>query len=128
MAVKDPTLGEMVDMLYDVDQQRLKLQRELKQLDSKQAAMEAYLIDHFTLNKLEGAMGHIGKMSVKPEPVPTVDAKNWKSVFKWIAVNDAWDMLYHRLNTKAVRERWDAKVQIPYVDRFIKKKISLTRR
>jgi hypothetical protein len=126
---EQPTLGEMIDQLYAVRQERLELEAEAEALKKQQTAMEEYLIDEFSTEDLEGAAGRVGKISVTPVIAANIDdPANWNAFFEWCAKHDAWDMLYHRVNQKAVMERWEARVKIPHLTRFEKKKISISKK
>lgn len=124
---KEPSLGDMVDQLYDMDQQRIALGKEVTALEKKQREMEEYLLNEYKKTELEGAEGKRGKVSLIRETVPTVEPENWNTVFAYIGKTKSYDMLYKRLNTKAVRERWDAGEEVPSVTRFNKIKFSITK-
>lgn len=119
------TLGGCADLLYTTQQKRYALQREAEALDKLEGLIEKHIID--TMPKSDGgAQGKVARVERKEKQVPRVTAEDpeigtkdgWPQLRRYIVKNDRWDLLYKRLNDKAIRDLWDDKKTVPGVVPF----------
>lgn len=123
-------LGAAIDLAYQRRAARRKYERdtkkELDKLKADEAAIEAYIIDKFNVGEIEGAKGRLATAGItKSTHGNIVDFDKFTA---WVAKNKAWDILTRKVNDKAYRARLDAKVRVPGVEPFHRKKLSLTKR
>jgi citrate synthase len=122
-------IGDCIDLAYLARAERLKLQKEmeekLEKLKAKEREIEEYIIDNFDAQSINGAKGAVASASVSLSINPSV--KDWPKVWKYIAKNEAWDLMEKRIAKVAYRERLEAGQAIPGVETFQKKTLSLTK-
>ncbi len=53
--------------------------------------------------------------------------KDWDAFYKYVARTKSFDLLNRAVNREAARERWDARKQVPGMDKFHAKKVSCTK-
>lgn len=124
-----PKLGKMIDDLYAARAARLEYQREVEaeveKLKEVEAKLEEKILQTFDKSEIEGAKGSAATASVTRLVVPAV--KDWPEVFKWIAENNAWDLMEKRMARVAFRDRTEAGQAIPGVESFVKVSLSLNK-
>lgn len=130
MATKFPkTLGECIDQAYTLRAERLEVQREmeakLETLKAGEKDLNDHIINTFSKNEIEGAKGSIASASISQDPIPTVE--DWPKFYAYILKTKSFDLLERRPAKLACKARWDEKVTIPGVKKFIVPKLSLTK-
>lgn len=119
------SIGACADLLFDLREKRLKLDKEA----AKAKAAETALADHIinTLPKdSTGAAGKHHRVQVKLKEVPQV--KDWPAFYAYVKKNNAFDLLQKRLSEGAVQERLvESKKGLPGVEIFKTPKVSLTK-
>lgn len=124
--MKLPTsLGATIDLLYALRAERLALGKTLKEMQEKETAIELHLMNNFAKGDLEGARGKVATASLKYTTV--ADVTDWDAYYAYVAKNKAWELLQKRVGITALRERWDAKKQVPGVEPKTITDISLTK-
>jgi hypothetical protein len=127
------TLVEKINDLYDC-QKSIELKKE--ELLKTTLQQEIYTLEH-RKNVLEDDVlrafeeYRIGQLTtdkgisfvVKEKKVPVV--QDWKELYGYIIENKEFDLLHKRTSISAFRERWDAGLDIPGVQKFILKSISI---
>lgn len=130
MARKFPkTLGECIDLAYNLRAIRLELQKqydeEIQKHKAREEEIEQHILMSFDKSDIEGAKGSLATASVSRMTVPAV--KDWPAVFAWVSKQKAWDLLEKRMARVAYRDRLEAGEVIPGVEPFVKVSLSLTR-
>ncbi len=87
--------------------------------------LEEHFIATLAAGESSGVQGTLGRVQVTTSAVPTVE--DWPAFYAYIARTKAWDLMNKAANAKGIRERWDAKKQVPGVKPFIVKKVSVTK-
>lgn len=113
------------DLLYLTREARLQLQRQCERLEKGEKAIQEHFINTLHKNNSTGIAGMLARVQINIKPIPTVE--DWPALQKYIKTNDAFDLLQRRLNESAVKERWEAKVELPGVTVFQAKKVSCTK-
>lgn len=96
-------LATIADKLWEARQERLELNRKVRLLETEEKEYRDQLaaaLEEHDMSAVGGKLCH-----VKRERVPKPQINDWEKFYKFIAKNDAFDMLYRRLNEKAVEER-----------------------
>lgn len=123
--VKMPkTDGARADLLYITRAARYKLQHEVAKLEAIESAIEEYFINNLSTKESTGVAGKVGRVQVQPKVVPVVE--DWPKFYAHIKKTGEFELMQRRVAEGAVKERWDAKKQVPGVGRFNAKKVSCT--
>lgn len=125
MATKK-ALGNLIDKLYDLKQDKSKAKKKVDDIQKKISALQDKLFDKFEKSDLEGAMGGHAKVSINRITVAQVT--DWGKVHKYVIENDSWDLMRKQLNDGAFRERLEDKIKIPGTKPFIRVTLSVTKR
>lgn len=119
------SMGDCVDLLYKLREERLLAAKELDLLASRESTLEEYIIKTFGRNKVDGVRGKIAQASANQVQVPVV--KDWDKLYAYITKNKAFEMLHKRISIGAVRERWEAKKAVPGVESIEIVKLSVSK-
>lgn len=121
-----PDLGTAIDMLYQLRTERLAVEKTVKEMKSKELELRVYIKGLLDAASLEGGRGQTASTSIIHSVEPTV--KDWAAFYAYVKENDCFDMLQRRVSATAVKDRWEAGVVIPGVDKFDTWDLSLTKR
>src|SRR5579859_5850119 len=118
------TPASYADLLYKTRNERLRVQKKVDKLKG----LENVLTDYFVNNLSKDSTGVAGRrarvqVSVSAKPI----VKDWKRFYQHITRTGSFELLQRRVNERAVGERWEAKKQVPGVERFNVKKVSCTK-
>jgi len=119
-------MGECADLMYELRTQRLKLEADAEAIKKNEGALKQHFIDK--LGKDQAAKGIVGEFAtvrVLSEIIPV--ATDWESIQEFMKENDAMDLVQRRLSDKAVKERWEAGVAVPGIDKMSVGKVSVTK-
>lgn len=126
----DAGLGESIDRLYGLREERRALERahqaELEPIEAEEKALETRLIEEFSKAELDGAKGHRATASLRRETIATV--RDWEAFCAWTADHRAWDMVQRRVNNAAYRSRLEEGVDVCGVEPYVVIKLGLTKR
>lgn len=118
------TLGACADLLFNIKEQRRKLEAEAEEWHKQETALTEHIIR--VLPKSDsGAMGRHHKVRVVTREVPRV--ADWALFWEFIRKNKAYEMVQRRVAEGAVRDRWDANKKVPGVEPFTVVSLSLTK-
>jgi hypothetical protein len=119
--VLPPTAAECADLLYKARERRLELDHESERVKGLESKLQDWFITNLS-TKQTGVAGQVARVQVEPKNVPQVE--DWDKLYAYIKRTGAWELLQRRLGEAAVKERWDAKKQVPGVTVFHAKKVS----
>jgi len=123
---KIPTgLGACADLLYRVREERLNMQRDVKEYEDFEKELKRHLIDNLPKSDATGAAGKVARVQIEVEAQPVVE--DWDKFYTHIKKKGEFDLLNRAVNRAAVRERWDAGKPIPGVGKFNATKVSVTK-
>lgn len=122
---KAKTDGQLVDLLYAVDKHRKLVNREVAEVETFQKKLEKYFIQKLPDNDSTGIAGEKGRVQVKHKSRPNVI--DWSKLYEHIKKKGAFELLNRAPNVKAISERWEAGQQVPGVEKFDYKSVSLTK-
>jgi hypothetical protein len=117
-------LPDLVNQYISVRAQRLAKDAEVKEIKEFEEVLKDAIISKYREQGLKalGASNGVVKMSILIEPV----AQDWIPVWEYIKETGAFDLLHKRLTNTAVKERWEAGVEIPGVGRVEVYKLSVS--
>lgn len=125
MAKMPKTIGETIDLMFQLRESRRELEAQIKTLNEQYDALEGHLQANFDKSGLDGAKGKHALASIKRTTV--ADVQDWEAYFKYIAKTKSWDLVQRRASITALRLRWDDRKVIPGVEPKIVETISLTK-
>lgn len=116
-------LGESIDRLYELKQEKAELNRQIKDLDDQYAEIEANVLAQ--LNELGVETGKSGTASatVSRSIVPNVD--DWDAFYNYIVESNQPYLLERRPSVTAFRDLTQAGESIPGVSSYTKISLSL---
>jgi hypothetical protein len=124
-------VGSLADFLYDVKQTSKLLASITAGFDdflpAAVKATEEHFVNTLAVGESSGVQGMTSRVQVTESPVPVVKPENWLKFWAWVAKTKQWDLLPRQVSKEAVRERWDNKKQVKFVDVFHAKRVSCTK-
>jgi hypothetical protein len=97
---------DLKTLLQSLDQthaRRLTADKAAKELASQEQALKQELINHMVEHGAASIGSESYMYSVKEKT--RYQVLDWPSVYEYIATNDAWEIMYRRLNEAAVADR-----------------------
>jgi hypothetical protein len=119
------SIGNLIDKLYDLRQQRLDLQKQVDALKEQETALRQAILFELDMNGLAKASGSHATAGVTLSIQPSVE--DWDAVYEFIQRNQRFDLLQKRLSTTAWRELVDEGVHVPGTFVMEVRDISLTK-
>ena len=119
------SLGGCADLLHDVRELRMDMQRQTDLIEAREKELQAHIINSSTENDTTfGGRRYVAQVYKEAEPV----AQDWGVFFSWVRKNDRFDLLQKRLATKAVKETQEAEGRLlPGLTQIHVQKLSLTK-
>ena len=123
--------GAAADLLYELR----SVSRQVPSLDAPFSdvivpaikTLEEHFIQTLAADDATGVQGQMARVQVTPSKVPVIEPEGWPKLYAYIKRTGAFELLNRALNRDAVRERWNAKKQVPGVTVFNAKKVSCTK-
>lgn len=110
-------LGELADIYHEVRADRLIADKVAAGFKAEETLSEGLLIQQMQKQSITAAGGKSLRVGLsKPDYVPHV--VDWDKYYSYIHENKAWEMLERRPGKAACRERWEAGIQVPGVEKF----------
>ena len=118
------SLGSRADLLKQVDELASVENKKIAALEKFVSKLKQWFIENLPAEDSTGVSGKIGKVAITRSDVATVN--DWSKFQAYIIKNKAFELMNKAVNQKAIRERWEQGKQIPGVEKFQRKKVSLT--
>ena len=109
-------LGGCADMLYELREERKKLQQEVDAVEEEEKALKEYIIQTLPKSQASGVAGKLARVTVITKPVPQV--QDWGKFYAYVKKHNAFELMQRRLSDQAVKERWEAGKKVPGVEPF----------
>lgn len=122
---KAKTQGQRADLLYAADEYRLAEGKKVEAMKKFVSKLEKWFIQQLPETDATGVAGKIARVQIKTKERPSV--MNWDAFYDHIRKNRAFELLNRAVNTKAVKERWEEGKQVPGVEKFAYKDVSVTK-
>lgn len=119
------TLGACADELYQLREERSRVNQQLAQLDARRKELEAHLVDQLDASDASGVKGKLANASITTQRVHS--ATDWPAIYKWVARTKQWQVLQRRLSSSAISELEESGKKVPGTEPFNLKKVNLTR-
>lgn len=111
-------LGVLADEYKKVRDDRLAADKVVKALASKEQEMCALLVQQMRLQEITSVGGKVATVSIPVEPDYVPAVTDWSAYWQYAKENDAPEMFERRPGKAACKERWEAGIVVPGVDKF----------
>lgn len=131
MAVEKPkfkfpkAMGACADLLYQLRQKRLEMQKEVDKIAAEESALKEHIINTLPKSEASGVAGKLARVTVITKVVPQV--KDWDAFYKYVKKTGQFDLMQRRINDSAIKERWEAGKEIPGVEHFNAVSVSINK-
>ena len=105
--IKEPTLAELIDQRYDIEQQKKELNREIKDLNEHASELDDQIFSLLSKTGLNKASGKRGTVTQKEQKYVSADTTRWDEIFEWVHTNKYFPLLRKQLNLGAAEELAD---------------------
>lgn len=122
---KAKTAGQRADFLYKADEKRLAEGKKVEAMKKFVTKLEQWFIQELPDTDATGVAGKVARVQIKQKERPSV--MDWDKFYDYIRKNRAFELLNRAVNTKAVKERWESGKQVPGVEKFAYKDVSVTK-
>lgn len=104
-------LAKLADKYYQTREKRLAAQRAVDVMKEDEEEMREDLMLTLEGGEVKSVGGKVCRVTLVIQDEPTVE--DWDKLYSHIKKTGAFELLYRRVNSKAVKERWDEKVKVP---------------
>jgi len=109
----------------ELREKRLAAQKAVDNIEVLEKSKKKLLMDMLTALKIN-SVGDTEKIyALVTQDEPTVD--NWEKFYTYIQKTGEFDLLYRRVNSAAVKERWEQKKVVPGITKFPAISLSVTK-
>lgn len=122
---KAKTAGQRADLLYKADEYRLECGKQVETMKKFVSKLEKWFIQQLPEDNATGIAGSIARVQIKQKERPSV--KDWEKFYEHIRKNKAFELLNRAVNAKSVKERWESGKEVPGVEKFRYKDVSVTK-
>ena len=120
------TPAQQADALWKATQKLKLALAKLEPLKAEIAALETELLRSMLVSKTESLGTKNTTVAIKRTTFG--DLKDDRAFFAYVAREGAWDLVRKQVNTGAAKERWEAGIEIPGVERATRVDLSITTR
>lgn len=124
-AVQSQPVGPMIDQIYKLKQERRALEREIKGINAKIAALETDVLKALDEQGASSLKALSAKASIVEDQYP--EPEDWSEIYDYIKDNDAFYLLQRRLTSTTWNELRKQGVEIPGIRAVPKRTLSVTK-
>lgn len=122
---KAKTQGARADLLYEADDLRLKVQKQAEAIKKFVSKLEKWFIQELPEGEATGVAGKVARVQIKMKSRPSVI--DWDKFYSHIKKKGEFELLNRAVNAKSVKERWEQGKQVPGVEKYDYKDVSVTK-
>jgi len=119
------SIGRCADLLHEVKQLRLDMDKEVDVVRQRERELEQHIIDNLESGEDTGAAGLQYRVQVRKKTKPK--PSDWAALHDYIREHGRFDLLQKRLADKAVMDMLAEGEDLPGVERIHVPQISLTK-
>lgn len=120
------SVGALIDELYVLRAERLELSKRVDVLKTQEAQLRAKIIAQLRNVKLESGSGQMATGSITTSKEARV--LDWNEFWQWAVEHNARDVVQKRVSITAIRERWEAGIEVAGLEAVEVADLSLTKR
>lgn len=118
-------LSKLADSYVRARELRLAKEKEVEGFKEIETELKQKLLDTMEETSIHVVGGKLGIVKFKTSLEPT--AKDWPQIYQYVKETNSFDILYRRLNSKAIKDRKEEGVEIPGLDWFPVASLSVSR-
>lgn len=122
---KAKTPAQRADLLYEVDNTRLARGKEVEALKKFVSKLEKWFIQELPETDSTGVAGKVARVQIRKKERASVVA--WDVFYAHIKKKGEFELLNRAVNAKAIKERWENGKQVPGVEKFVYRDVSVTK-
>lgn len=123
----DPTpVGELIDIYYRVREERKIIRERDKELTRKMDVLQLAIIEKLDAERSDLGRGKVATGSVQENIIGTM--KDYESFSQFVYRHKALHLLDKRINSAAYRKELEVRGEVPGVEPFTKRVLSVTKR
>ena len=117
------TIGGLIDQMSALREERRKLDAQSAELQKASDVLETQLIELMDAEGTTKSTGHVASASI----AETVEfnAQDWDSFMAYVAKTKQFHLVQRRVSAPSVRELFESKGNVPGLEPYTKRKISL---
>jgi hypothetical protein len=104
---------------------RLAIEKQADAVKEVETAQKQLLLDMLVALNINSVGSHDKVYAIVTQDEPTVN--DWPALYAHIKETGEFELLFRRVNSAAVKERWDNKAEVPGVGRFPAISLSVTK-
>ena len=127
MKIEEQTLGEMIDTLFGIREEKAEVNEKLKEINAKYKDLETEILEFMQENDLQGAKGEKASATVNLGFYPNINDP--EQFFTWAVTNNRIDMLRRQANSAPIKEMLDQENKLPPgIDAHTEPKLNLRKK
>lgn len=123
---KAPTLGDRIDEMWKLREQKRELEASIKDLDGRISTIESELMEKMAEQGVDKMTGSHASVSISTTTVANVE--DWDAFLAYIYKNKFGHLLQRRVSDPSYRELLEAGKKVPGVNPFNKQRLNLRAR
>lgn len=117
------TVGQMIDEMYDLREERRKAEQVAKEAKEKLDAAEVALLERLKAEGIDKATGTKASASISTNLMTTVT--DWDAFYEYVGKKKYFHLLERRPAQVACREIWERERKLPGAESFTKVSLNL---
>lgn len=109
-------LADMGDMYWQTREQRLKMKKEVDEVELREKQLLARILERMERLHLTAIGGKVVTLVLKTTYEPQIT--DWPTFYSYVQETGEFDLLYRRINPASIKQRWESDVQVPGVAKF----------
>lgn len=122
-ALSPAPIGKIIDKMFDLREQRRRLEEEAAKLEADYKAQEEMLMERMGKENTDKAAGKKASVSITTGVVANVT--DWAKVEAFVKKTGNFQLFQRRVSDPAFRELMESKGPVPGMEPFTKKKVNL---
>ena len=118
-----PTLGKMVDKMFEIREKKRVLEASIKELDGTIADIESQLMETMAAQGVDKMTGKLASVSITTSTVAQVE--DWDAFLAYVYKMKFGHLLQRRVSDPAYRELLEQGKKVPGVQPFSKARLNL---
>jgi len=121
----DPaSAGELIDAYFKLREERRELNEQIRSINQDLEALKLAIIEKLDDSKLDMGRGHLATAAIQERVVPTL--KDFESFERFVYRHKALHLMETRISAKAFREMLEERGEVPGVEPFTRRDLSVT--
>jgi hypothetical protein len=116
-------IGSMIDAMFDLREEKRKLDTQVKELEAQYAILEDQLMKRMEEEQTDKGSGKKASASISVGVV--ADVQDWAAVEAYVKKTGAFQLFQRRISDPAFREILETKKSVPGITPFTKKRLNL---